>query len=49
MFFAGEGKSKKDAKLACSQLALQVMFGHEFNTTSGKTSAAVSSLIGRKL
>jgi len=29
--FRGEGRSKKDAKLACSRRALEVMFGHDFN------------------
>ena len=30
MLIIGEGRSKKDAKLACSRKALQILYGHNF-------------------
>ena len=35
--FTGSGRSKKDAKLAASQLALEKMFGKDFSTGSAET------------
>ena len=31
--FAGEGKSKKEAKLSCSQKAIEVLYGYKMSET----------------